>query len=571
VKTPDPSRIRPFLLALLGFVVAFFAVNAWLPVSDRIDLTEALPPARETPDTDPGAIALPTPEPPGAPPLERMVEKAPPTPVPGAADQPPTGQLPADVVVVHGLVTDTAGVALEGAVVWVTRDDGEQHRVRADDRGRYALTGVALGTRRVTAMKGDHHLAEAILELTADVPLLRHDFRLVPEQVVRVLLVTPDGRAALPVLREAKVELWRLDCVPVATREEPGATFTGVEGSLNNRFGIGTFWQNGGFGRPDHGPECYGTVSLHEDSPAWLSLVAAHQVLRTQRIDPSTQEVTFVVTPKDFDLSGEVGATLVAAEDGAPLAGTAFLSEYAAGMGPSVQVGEDGRVHFEDAKPGECWLVARVPGRAPARRRVSVVRGERLELGSLPMYPPVELSGRVCGEDGSGIQAVLRWGRLDPASGGVSWASGYSLKSEVDGGFRISGLEPGIWVVKSPGLPARPPRPFDDSQSSSPVRVDASLASVDDLRIELHPTVAVTLVCEQLTEPWIRACAYDSAGLPANSAWPGRWLTETPLRLVPGEYELVVTRADRELERRLLVVGRESQRIELSPDTWGEK
>jgi len=100
--------------------------------------------------------------------------------------------------------------------------------------------------------------------------------------------------------------------------------------------------------------------------------------------------------------------------------------------------------------------------------------------------------------------------------------------------------------------------------ASLPVRADATSGSVEDLELVLRETQAVTLVTEGVSEPWPRAVALDAAGIPARSAWLGRFGDETPLHLVPGRYVVVVERDGVELERRTLVVGTEPQRLELS-------
>jgi hypothetical protein len=568
------TETRSIASLILGFVAAFLLVDFVLPEhrgsapagfapspesSTSADVPDPLPrPDLPATSTDPAPVSS-APSPPPKP--EQRVESP-----------PPTG------VVIYGVVSDITGELLAGAGVWVTRDDGNRVHAKADDRGRYSLPPLPFGSRRVDCGERDYHREHAELTLTPERPLLRQDFQLRPQQVIRVRLVTSDGSPALPMLAKEKVSIWSLKLVPVATREDPGDTFEGVTGSLNNTFGIGGFRQSGMMGKPDLGPEYYGTVTLHEyeEGPAWLSLVAAHQVLRKQPIDPSVEEVTFVIGPEDFrELQCEVGATIVAIEDGVPLAGQAWLEDDPFPMRKPVSVGDDGRVHFQGVLPGKRWLIVAAPERARVEREVNVARGETLELGDIPLSPPIELRGRVHDEEGNAIEAVLRWGRLDPADVAVDWVRQRSLQSEPDGSFAITGLEPGIWVVHSQGLPARGARSHDPSLASLPVRANALAGSVEGIEIVVHPTIAITLVAEDLADPWPYVRAYDTSGLPASAAWVGRWGAEIPMHLVPGEYELVLKRDSEELQRGPLIVGEKPLRLEFSFDSegggWEEK
>jgi hypothetical protein len=551
---------RSLLEALLTFAVSFGLVLLLLPEREGPRGAE-LDPAAAEPSTEPSRgselpdVALESVRAPEVPRTEALPVAEP------ALRSAPIESAPIGTLV-HGTIEDPAGRALAGASVWLTFSDGSFYRSAADDGGRYAIGPLPPGVQLLTAGRIDCHEVEVELHLTESEPFVHQDFVLRPQQVIRVDLVTSTGVPALLALQAANTSVWDLNLVPVATREDPGATFTGVSGSLNNTFGIGGFFQAGMMGREAQGPATYGTVTLYEDGPAWLSLVAAHQVLSKRPIDTSVTEVTFTLDPEDLaGLRCELFARAVAAEDGAPLAGKAFLEDDPFPMRAGAVVGEDGLVHLGDQLPGERWFIFQAPGRANLLRRVSLIAGQALELGDVQLHAPVVLAGHVRTATGEPLEAVLRWGTFDPVKEEVRWVLQTSAESQADGSFRIAGLEPGQWLLQAPGLPERGPRPFDPRLASPSVLVDARLGSLSDLELVMHATTTITFASEGAAEPWPAVIVLDEHGLRADATWLGRYGGESQVHLPQGSYELVFKRDGVETERRPLRVGGEPQRI----------
>ena len=294
-----------------------------------------------------------------------------------------------------------------------------------------------------------------------------------------------------------------------------------------------------------------------------MSFVAAHQVPAKQRIDSSTEEVTFVLDPEDFlALACGVRGRVLDGETGAPLAATVRVGDF----GPESAVAADGTFTIEDTQPGEQKLIVRAPDRASVRRMVTLTPGEIHEAGDIPLLPAVSLSGSVRRATGGPLEARLDCGLLDPSTGAVRWPRNIAYGTKSDGTFTITNLEPGLYVLRSPGLRATSPRPHDPSMMSRPQRVDATGGSVEGIELVLHATTAITLVAENVGEPWPHVTARDAAGLPVRSAWPGRWGTETLLHLPPGSFTLEIERDGVVLEWRPLVVGEEPQRLVLNFD-----
>ena len=472
-----------------------------------------------------------------------------------SATAPTTGTL-------RGVVTGDTGESFSYAWVWTLDDNGERRNAKVGSDGRYELPGIELGHRRIMAGASHHHDAEITILFDESAPEQEHDFQLRAKQRIRVRLVTSTGEPAIEAMSQAGLLSVNWNLVPVATREDPGQTFDGVVGSLNNPFGIGSFWQAGFQGLDPLTPDEYGTVTLHEDGPAWLNLVAAHQVIGRKQVDPFTEMVVFVVDPAEFlALQGGVHGRLIDGATGAPLLGSVQLTENPFPMGRLTPVDADGRFSIPHSLPGKRFLVAQAPDRAESVLPVEIGAGGMLDVGDITLQKPVLLSGKTIDEAGRPIQAVIRVGKLDPESGRVDWVRQRSFRSDEAGVFNLNGLAPAVWVVQSPGLLARSPRPFDDSSASLPVRVDARDKSVDGIELTLKRTGSVLLVATDQKKPWPYVRAYEQGGLPVSSAWVGRWALESPLRLPHGNYELVVELDGVIQERRAITVAEQPQRL----------
>ncbi|MCP3916606.1 MAG: carboxypeptidase regulatory-like domain-containing protein [bacterium] len=550
--------------ALLGFAAAFVLVSTLLP--ERVQSVDALgpePSRARAPEVDSAHLQAPPPTEP---------EERAPTPTP-AVEQTEDGatteagdatvkQAPLGVVLT-GVVRDTSGAGQAEAYVSTRTKAGERVLARTDGEGRYTLGALAPGTWQVSAGKRDLHDHEVQLTLVHDEPILRQDFVLRPKQIVWVRLVATDGAPGMSVLVEAGMRPLFMNLVPVATRDDPGPTFTEVRGSLNNTFGIGTYWQSGMF-REKRGPEYIGTVTLHEDGPAWLSLVVAHQVLRKEQIDPSTEEVTFVIDPDDINaIQCRLHATVLDAATSAPIPAKAWLNDDPFPMGKSHEIEGDGALALDREWPGKRWLVVNAEGYAQYMKQVTLASGQTLELGDIQLHRPVELTGHVRNTSGEPLEAVLRWGRLDPGTERIEWRRQTRAQSAADGLFKIANLEPGVWVIQSPGLPSRPPGGQDDKMVSLAIQVDATRGAVADLEVVMLDATAVTFATADLAEPWPVVAVMDATGLAVVRRQVGRYDDETVLRVPPGSYSLVVERDGEEVVRQPLEVGPEPQRVEL--------
>jgi hypothetical protein len=541
--------------ALLGFGVAFLLVASMLPEYISIDPSGLEPPVTADPLERSARQEVP--------PARATLEEERNTPRVATSPEPrPTDSVSSSAgIIVHGVVTGPEGEVLDRAGVSATPERGEKRYVKADEEGRYSIGPLQPGRWQFAAGARDHHTEEVDLALSGKERFLEHDFCLVPRWVVAVYLLAPDGTPISSLLYRAGTSHHRLRLIPVATRERPGETFS-AKSSRSSRNGIGSL--DGGRPRGDVStkPGYFGSMTLHEDGPAWLSLVALQQVLRTQPIAPSVSEVTFVIALDELlALTCTVGATLVAAENGAPLAGEAWLVEGPLPDRAPIEVGEDGRVYFATASPLDSWLFFQSPGRARVQRQVNLSPGEHLELGDVPLSTPIELRGRVHLANGRPASVKLHWGKLDPLSGEVQWELSHFLKSGPDGSFALGGLEPGVWVIRTLREPSR------SRFGSLPVRVDATAGTVTGIEVVVRRTTAITLAVSGLPDATVSGAVFTPSGLPAGRVSLRRSQPKAVLHLVPGTYELVLREGDGVEESRALIVGDEPRRVAIAFDS----
>ena len=559
------GKRRAMLGALGGFGVGFFLVLLALPGEERIP-DPPLPSLGAEPPSGSFRAELVVP---GEAAARDQAPRREQTDVSSAESPPRNGAAREDLApplgsVLYGIVTRPDGTPVHEATVSVPERNGSRLLARTDPEGRYTLAPLPPGRYRITAGEGSFGHAEAEVKLPGktggEMEFVRRDFVLRPSQRITVRVVTSTGE---PTFQSSIACMVMHQAVPVATRGDPGSTLTEVRGSMNARFGIGSFeysWQEG---TESAGGGSVGTLTLHEEPPGWVSFVASHQVLAKQRIDATTEEVTFVIDPETLQtVRCEVRGRILAAETGLPLAGTVSIGP----LEKRAEAGAEGTFVIEDAPPGAQEVRIRSPKRATVILTPTLERGGSHDLGDIFLPRAVSLSGTLRTAAGNPAPALLRCGRLDPSSGEVRWLRPVGLGIDPDGTFLIGGLEPGLYVRGGPVPDSSPPRGSPPPLMSHPQRVDATGGSVDGIEVELHATTAITLVAEDVTEPWPLATVRDAAGLPVSSVWPGRYGPETALPLPRGSYTLEIERAGVVRERRPLTVGEGPQRIVLRFD-----
>jgi len=546
---------------LIGLLVGWLVMALMLGERGAGGAGSSLEPpgAQQTLAREHGAMALETQ---GSP--EERAPAAIPQEAPEGTQAGAPGSQAASSVLVYGAVTNLDGEPMPKAYLSSVGVNGEYTVVQTDAEGRHSfgpLDPRAESPKTLTAASRDFFAVEKRFDLPLGQDTLRVDFVLRPKRVIWVRVQHPEPAA--PAGEEVGTFGGFSWLVPVATREDPGDTFYGVSGSPNNPFGIGSFWMNHQADRDREGADWLGTVTLNEEGPAWISLIAQGQVLAKEELGEETTEVTFVLDPASMEtLSGELRAELVADEDGRPLAGKAWLNDDPFMFGKPLAVEADGLLWIPKARLGRSWLVVRAEGRAVFKRHIELKRGQLLELGELRLKVPVEIKGRVVDGEGKPLVAVLRWGRVDPESSRFKWVRQESAQSVADGSFTLGGLEPDLWSVQVQGLPASSPRPYEPSLASEVVVVDARGGSVTGLEFRLQKTIPITVVLAA-EKPMPRLRVLDDAGglvVYQNLGWSG---DRTVLHLLPGHFVFELERDGAPTERRDVDVGSEPLDVEL--------
>jgi hypothetical protein len=339
-------------------------------------------------------------------------------------------------------------------------------------------------------------------------------------------------------------------CAPVSVsladgngRGDPGAVFSEFGSGGEGRLGVGRFTPGGGRRHRRPGRNTYGSVTLLEDGPAWLSLAASGRVLRKQAIDPATQKVTFTLDHQDLlELRVELHARAVSAEDGKPLACRAHLGPDLFPRDAGVEVDAAGLVHFAGQMPGEHWLELRAP---------------------------VAIAGLARTPSGDPVQGSVRCGVQDGATGEVRWDRWTSYRSDNQGAFRLADLEPGIWMLHASGSSTVELQSVARSSdriraavlSSQPVRVDVRLGSAEEVELVLTETTRITVECEVVTPPLPGLVVLDADGLETAFGRHEPRDGTFGLNLLPGRYGLLCPRAGCETVRRELLVDGDPQTL----------
>lgn len=546
--------------ALAGFGAGFLALHLALPERVAADAgePEAAPPSvagaagGAVPAGDrprPLAPAAPLEAPPagdssaGAP-----EDRGPATPRRGDGDAPAPSHDPAPLgVSLVGLVHWADGRPAEGASL-VTQLDGGWSRARSDAAGRYALGPLDPGPRLVMVSASGSASHDVTLTLPEGDATYRHDFELTAERRVTVRAVTPAGDGLTSALEGRQ----HFPPLPIATLERLEGPVE-RERAWNRDFGIGTFDRG-----LDPGDGTLGTLAIRESGPCWIALLAGSTVVASERVGADATSITFTVDPTRFEFEhGSLSGRLVAAETGAPLAGSFQLQHSRDPWRSGDPTEEDGTFRVDEVTPGERFLVVGAPERARVTRTVAIEAGRHVALGDVALPAARVLAGRLERADGSPIAAGVNFGALDEETGEATWNDSWRSWQEP-GSFRFEGLEPRRYAVRAVD--------FNSRARSVTEYVDLTLGSVEDARLVLIEPVVVVFVLPSLDEPLPRLALTDGDGSALRERTLGEYGFESQVSLLPGNYHWVVTRGGEELAAGDLTAVDEPLRIELAFD-----
>jgi hypothetical protein len=395
--------------------------------------------------------------------------------------------------------------------------------------------------------------------LDAAVPIVRRD--LVLQRAVRlaVRFMTADGEPLYAT--EAGKRLGDAHPFPVATVDAPGATIPEALHGGADLCGVGSFWQYGPLWEAA-GPGCAGVLVLEVDLPVFVSLTVGSRVLESRRVEPGTEEVTFVVSPERLlgELSS-VEARLIAGDSGAPLAARVGIEP----LNESDRVADG---HWaRTLPPGAHDVTFSAPGYARVRRQLALAPGQRLDLGEVVLPLELVIEGRLLDDEGRPVTGMVRLARRDP-TGRVRYDDDRSyVRTDEHGAFRIDGLLPDRHLLRTV---ASDEVTFPGRENPPPMWV-SGLVTVSTLGgsvrgLDLHLVRAGTLVLS------------GTGGLPAGARFRvldansdlvrhvGLYSGFVPsFGLPPGPYSLVVCDEDgNELGRHAVEVGAGVTELDLS-------
>lgn len=470
--------------------------------------------------------------------------------------------------VIYGRVTDASGAPVKANEVYVRFEDAAGVHIPAavNASGAYSATGLKPGHWLMSCGVRGYRPARVPLDLGEE-QVVRRDIALEPAVVLRVKLTAPDGRPFLSALRSnGGSSFFQGSLVPVATNEDPGPIFEGVEGSLNNPFGVGQFWQNG-YVFEALPQEYYGVVVLKGDLPVYVSLILQSAVLATQRVQPGQQEVAFELAPEALQAAqSSLRCRVVDAGTEVPIEGAELElwgGSYQSGRSPRTDA--KGEVVIAQHEPGTFDLWLRAEGRADIRREVTLPPGETLDLGTLELVPETWISGRLVDAEGQHVEGLwLELGVVDP-EGRLIMIKYQSWMSDEHGAFRFGALAPGRYVVRSAAREGRPSHP-EWTRATANHLVSTLAGPVEGLELPLLPIGRLVLRYDRPDWEALRYEVLDEGGFPRarDRAWqPYQNFTPLP----HGKYRVVVRDgAGAPVLEREIEVGKESVVLDVPTD-----
>jgi hypothetical protein len=364
----------------------------------------------------------------------------------------------------------------ESITVVVTNALGVRWTAKCAGDGAYSLTGLAPGEYWLSAYSTIDGSGRARAHLAPGTEAQLVDVALKLERDVWIKVVDAQG---------APVKFRGVRAVAVATRERPGAWFDAVRGSLNERFGVGNFWDNG-HASEKRPPDYFGRVVLYADPPVWISLLNRQFVIDSVRIEPDQTEVVFVVEPGSKLLrAGSLRARFVESGTKTPLSGGSFQIDALATETGSLD--EGGALESSHIAPGHVVLRVHKSGLASTELRLRLEPGEVRDLGEIEVDAETWIQGTVHGPDGLEVGANVEHAAVDastgeplPHDGSVNWST------TDEGSFRIGGLSRHLYRVTV--------RPQDKGLARSSKLVDLrSGVGVDGVRFDLVPAVPLVV------------------------------------------------------------------------------
>lgn len=472
-------------------------------------------------------------------------------------EQPPT--------LLYGKLLDPEGKSLHGlwhAGVGLTDSDGRRRFCDSKSDGAFAFPGLPLGRYWLSASADGYGQFEDVITLGADRPQIHQDVVLQPVPILKIRATTPDGQNLLEALQETKK---RAVLLPVATKEPPGTWFKETVGSLNNPFGIGSFWHYGP--RVDALPSGYlGILILRQAPPAHASLVNYHRVLQTKPVQPGDEEVQFVVSVEDLlASSATISMKVVDADTLDPIQGAHAMLWGGTYIDRGERSDAGGLITFEAREPGEFDLRVSAPGHEEYRHRILADAGAPTELGQISLEKAIRFSAQVVDVHGTPRSASFALGSFDPASHRLDVERQRSYGSKGDGKLELEALGRHIYVLRTSNHDAVNDESIDPPWVSGNVEIDLrSGVAPTNFRITLSQATRVVILVSGASPDGLKFTVTDERGLDlVFSRFYGRG--PRPLALPQGTYRIAIRDASGQvLSEKSVAVGSDPATVEFA-------
>jgi len=397
---------------------------------------------------------------------------------------------------IFGAQLDAAGVprtSSRAAFVRLLNGNGVRTNCDASADGIYEFSDLELGRYWISATAFGCRTVEASVELRPEEPILHKDFTLHDSPELRIKVSTPDGRNLIDILNETQIPAGARRFVPVATRESPGDRFDGVQGSFNNKFGVGHFW---GFGVHSELPPAYmGVLLLDCDLPLWVSLVHHQSVLQSQRVETGRTEVEFILSLEELlhDLA-TIRLRVLDATKALPIAHAGVWVRGDEIDDGRLDTDDQGNLIVADRLPGRLQLLIHADGFEKRVLSIDAAPGTITDLGDVALDAELRLRGRCVDDEGRPRSASFSMGTVDPANSSISWFPSAPIACKPEGTFEITGLGRRLYALRT--------RNHDGMEQdylgittwvSGIVLVDLREGSVPNLEVRLKPASRLLL------------------------------------------------------------------------------
>jgi hypothetical protein len=458
---------------------------------------------------------------------------------------------------------DPSGAPILGEQAAVSLIDAYGHyrqSSHASKTSRHEIQGLAFGPYTLVADAEGYLRLEERVDLGADRADVRKDITLTPHPRIRVRVITPDGLGLREALAAESLEARGLFLVPVATRELPGETMEEIQGSVNNRFGVGRFTPNA----PGLTREHIGVILLHGELPVHVSLVHYQHVLQTVEVQPGGDEATFVLSVEALLAStATICLRLEEEPSGRAISNAGVLVRGLASS--SLNPGPDGMFTARGIPPGRYRLL--IVSRTHSQRTLSFVAKPGLnDLGVVRLEEALSMIVRVVDEEGTPRRANFFLRVLDPETRRVVDPEEELMHGhEETGVLELTQLGRELYCLQvAPSKPRNEEAGVDWTWVSENVILDTRNGPIADREVVLRRPASLVLRTDDPDPHAWTIQIYDEQDLWVKASRLDDRLPKS-VDLAPGTYRVAVCDLERrELSSRFVTLGKEPVVLELS-------